>query len=135
MVRILGGYQTDFARNWTREGKHIVAPMVESILGCLDDVSLTPAEIDTIHVGNFAGELYSSQGQIGALTLEAHPELRGKPTSRHEAACASGSVSILAASAELEAGRYQTALILGVEQMKTVSAERGGEFLGTARLV
>ena len=27
MVRILGGYQTDFARNWSREGLHLVEPM------------------------------------------------------------------------------------------------------------
>ena len=36
------------------------------------------------------------------------------------------------AAAEIEAGRYGTALVLGVEQMKTVSPSEGGDFLGTA---
>ena len=30
-VYILGGFQTDFARNWTKEGKHIPAMIRESI--------------------------------------------------------------------------------------------------------
>lgn len=131
-VYILGGYQTDFARNWTREGKHVVAGMTEVILGGLDTVEIDPDEVQTIHVGNFAGELYAKQGHLGAFALEAHPSLRGKPTARHEAACASGSIAMLAASAEIEAGRYDLAMVVGVEQMKTVSAAEGGDFLGTA---
>ena len=30
-VYILGGYQTDFARNWAKEGKHISAMMREAV--------------------------------------------------------------------------------------------------------
>ena len=132
MVRVLGGYQTDFARNWKREENHIVAPMTETILGALAATSLDPDEIDTIHVGNFAAELYTMQAHLGALAIEADPKFRGKPTARHEAACASGGISILAASAEIEAGRYKTALVVGIEHMKTVSSQDGGDFLGTA---
>ncbi|MGH7804486.1 MAG: acetyl-CoA acetyltransferase, partial [Candidatus Binatia bacterium] len=51
---------------------------------------------------------------------------------RHEAACASGSIALLAASAEIEAGRYDVAMVVGIEQMKTVDPKRGGDFLGTA---
>jgi hypothetical protein len=54
------------------------------------------------------------------------------PTSPHEAACASGSVAILAAAAEIEAGRYDLAAVIGVEQMQTVDPAAGGNFLGTA---
>ena len=43
-----------------------------------------------------------------------------------------GSIALLAASAEIEAGRYDLACVLGVEQMKTVNAKIGGDFLGTA---
>jgi acetyl-CoA C-acetyltransferase len=41
-------------------------------------------------------------------------------------------VSMMMAAAEIEAGRYNVALILGVEQMKTVDPATGGDFLGTA---
>lgn len=131
-VYILGGYQTDFARNWQKEGKHIVALMREAILGTLNATQIGPEEIEVAHVGNFAAELYCMQGHLGAFVLDAHPALRGIATARHEAACASGSLSALAAGAEIEAGRYDCALVLGVEQMKTVNSKVGGDYLGTA---
>ncbi|MBM3139114.1 MAG: thiolase domain-containing protein [Chloroflexi bacterium] len=131
-VYILGGYQTDFARNWMKEGSHLVAMMDEAVHGALDAAGVEPREIEVAHVGNFAGELYAKQGQLGGFFGEIEPALSGIPTSRHEAACASGSIAILGASAEIEAGRYETALVLGVEQMKTVDPVTGGDFLGTA---
>jgi len=131
-VYILGGAQTDFARNWTKEGKHFVGPMREAVLGALEVTRIEPREVETAHIGNFAAELYTHQGHIGAFFLEVDPAFYGLPTSRHEAACASGSIAILAASAEIEAGRYDLACVVGMEQMKTVDSTTGGDFLGTA---
>jgi acetyl-CoA C-acetyltransferase len=131
-VFILGGAQSDFARNWAREGKHFSSVMNEALIGALAAAKIEPREVQTAHVGNFAAELYAKQGQVGAFVLEADPVLSGIPTSRHEAACASGSIAILAASAEIEAGRYDLAAAVGLEQMKTVDTVTGGDFLGTA---
>ncbi len=131
-VYVLGGYQTDFARNWTKEGKHIAAMIREAVQGGLQATGVEPSEIDVGHVGNFAAELYSMQGHLGAFLVDVDPAFRGLPTGRHEAACASGSIALLAASAEIEAGRYDCALVVGVEQMKTVSPAQGGDYLGTA---
>ena len=131
-VYILGGYQTDFARNWRKEESNLRDIMGEAVQGALEATGLDAHQIDTAHVGNFAGELYAKQGQMGGFFAEIDPDFGGMPTSRHEAACASGSISILMAAAEIEAGRYDTAVVLGVEQMKTVSPVEGGDFLGTA---
>lgn len=131
-VYILGGFQTDFARNWSKEGKHIAALIREAVEGGLEATGLAPKDLQVGHVGNFAGELYTMQGHLGALLVDVDPALSGLPTARHEAACASGSIAALAASAEIEAGRYDCALVVGVEQMKTVSAKVGGDYLGTA---
>jgi acetyl-CoA C-acetyltransferase len=131
-VFILGGAQTDFARNWSKENKHIVALMREATVGALEATGIEPGEVQTAHVGNFAAELYARQGHLGAFVIDVDPAFSGIPTSRHEAACASGSIAILAASAEIEAGRYDLALVVGVEQMKTVDPATGGDFLGTA---
>ena len=100
--------------------------------GALLDAKVAPEEIESGHVGNFAASLYAKQGHIGAFFVEAHPAFSGLPTGRHEAACASGSIALLAASAEIEAGRYDVQCVVGVEQMKTVNASVGGDFLGTA---
>jgi acetyl-CoA C-acetyltransferase len=131
-VYILGGYMTDFARNWTKENKHFSALMREAVLGALEVTDVAPEEVESAHVGNFAAELYCMQGHLGAFFTEVHPAFSGLPTSRHEAACASGSIALLAASAEIEAGRYDLQAVVGIEQMKTVSAAEGGAYLGTA---
>jgi acetyl-CoA C-acetyltransferase len=131
-VYVLGGYQTDFARNWTKENKHFSALMREGVLGALERCDIAPEEVQSAHVGNFAAELYCMQGHLGAFFTEVDPKFSGLPTSRHEAACASGSIAILAASAEIEAGRYDLQAVVGIEQMKTVSAAQGGSYLGTA---
>src|SRR4029077_1453992 len=103
-VYILGGYQTDFARNFTREGKGIADLVRETVQGALAAAAGAPAEVEVGHVGNFIGEVLCGQGHLGGLLLEADPAFAGLPTSRHEAACASGSVAVLAAMADLEAG-------------------------------
>ena len=119
-VYILGGAQSDFARNWAREGKHFVDVMGEIVTDAIASSKIEPHEVETAHVGNFAAELYAKQGHIGAFFLEIDPTFSGLPTSRHEAACASGSIALIAASAEIEAARYDLACVVGVEQMKTV---------------
>ena len=134
-VYVLGGYQTDFARNWTKENKHFSALMRESVQGALEACQIAPEEIQSAHVGNFAAELYCMQGHLGAFFTEVDPAFSGLPTGRHEAACASGSIAILAAAAEIEAGRYDLQAVVGIEQMKTVSADVGGRRRGDPRRI
>jgi acetyl-CoA C-acetyltransferase len=85
-VFILGGAQTDFARNWSKENKHIVALMREAMVGALEATGIEPREVQTAHVGNFAAELYARQGHLGAFVVDIDPAFAGMPTSRHEAA-------------------------------------------------
>ncbi len=131
-VYILGGYQTDFARNWTREGKGIQAMIYEVMEGAFTAAKIEPKEIQAIHLGNFAGELYTMQAHLGAFAVNYDPVLRGIPTARHEAACASGSIAALMARTEIEAGIHELIMVLGVELMKSVDSKTGGSFLGTA---
>ncbi|RME91916.1 MAG: thiolase domain-containing protein [Candidatus Hydrogenedentota bacterium] len=131
-VYILGGYQTDFARNWAKEGKSIMAMLNEVFDGAFAETKLDPKEVDSIHVGNFAGGLYNMQGHLGGMAANYSKDFRGKPTSRHEAACASGSIAALMARAEIEAGLYDLQAVVGVELMKSVDSKTGGDFLGTA---
>ncbi len=117
---ILGGFQTDFARAYAKEGLDISDLIAETTRGTLEACRVDPGEIETIHVGNAFGELYNGQGHLGAAPASMIPELWGVPAMRHEAACASSSVAVLAAMAELEAERYDVALVLGVEQERTM---------------
>jgi len=131
-VYILGGYQTDFARNWSRENKHIAAMMREAYQGSLEATQIVPSDIDTALIGNFAGELYTKQGHLGAFFIDYDPSFVGIPTTRFEAACASSAVAAMSGLAYIKAGMYDLVCLVGVEQMKTVDPAKGGEFLGAA---
>jgi acetyl-CoA C-acetyltransferase len=131
-VFILGGYQTDFARNYSRENKDIAALMEETVDGALDRCKIEASEVETAHIGNFAAELFCNQGVLGGLFAAIRPEFNGLPSGRHEAACASGSLAVLGAAADIEAEHYGLACVLGVEFMKNVPAKAAGEYLAVA---
>lgn len=133
-VYVLGGAQTDFARNWAREGLGIEDMMHEVFFHGLEASDLQPRDIQSVHIGNFVGELFCGQGQLGGIVAGFDPALSGVPTSRHEAACASGSMAILSAMAEIEAGRYDLVCVLGVEMMRNVSGEVAAQYLGAAAM-
>lgn len=137
---ILGGAQTDFSRNWSKEGKTFMSMMREVVEDGLAAVGLEYEEIKRLNqenkvavfVGNFDAEQYTQQGHLGAFLTEVNPAFYGVPGARYEAACASGSVAMDAAAARLRGGDYEVAVVLGIEVMKTVSSSVGGDFLGTA---
>jgi acetyl-CoA C-acetyltransferase len=131
-VSILGGYQTDFARNWARAGQEFSDLTEEVTTRTIQDAGLEPADIEVIHVGNAFGQLFTGQGQLGGMPATVLPELWGVPSSRHEAACASGGIAALAAMADLEAGRYDVALVLGLELERTVPGDMATRHLGAA---
>lgn len=134
-VFVLGGAQSDFARNLSREGTTLAGLCAEATRAALAATGVEADEIEVGHVGNFAGELFCGQGHLGGLLVEADPAFAGLPTMRHEAACASGSMAVLAAMADIEAGRYDCALVLGVEVMRTTDALTIQQHLGAAAWV
>ena len=126
-VFILGGYQTDFAKVWSRHGQDLSDMTREATLGAMSACSLDGASIDSIHVGNAFGELQRQQAHLGSMVAQVVPELWGVPAMRHEGACASSSLAVLTAMAEIEAGRYDCVLVLGVEEFKNLSGDEASQ--------
>src|SRR6201998_3009495 len=122
-VWLLGGDQTDFARNFTREGLDFADLTPEVVHRTLDTCRVDASDVDVVHVGNAFGELFAGQAHLGAMPATVCDGLWGTPAARHEAACASGSVAALAAIADLRSGEYSSALIIGVELEKTVPGD------------
>jgi len=131
-VWILGGYQSDFARNLTRENLDFADLTREIVEATLAAAKIDAGEIGVIHVANAFGEMFAEQGHLGAMPATVCDGLWDTPASRHEAACASGSVAALAAMADLRSGNYDTALVLGVELEKTVPGDTAARHLGAA---
>ena len=139
-VYVLGGAQTDFERNWKKEGKGMVALLKEVVADGLLDAGLTLEDVSNLNcenriacfVGNFIAEKYTDQGHLGAFLTEVSPAFYGVPSARYEAACASSSVAIDAAQTKIKSGDYDVAVVVGWELMKTVDSKTGGDFLGRA---
>jgi acetyl-CoA C-acetyltransferase len=131
-VWILGGYQSDFARNFTREGLDFADLTREVVDHTLAAAKMDGRDIGVLHVANAFGEMFARQGHLGAMPATVRDDLWDVPSTRHEAACASGGVATLAAIADLRTGNYDTALVVGVELEKTVSGDIAAQHLGAA---
>lgn len=139
-VYILGGAQTDFERNWKKEGKGMIAILKEVMADGLIHAGLSFDDIKSLNrdnrvacfVGNFIAEKYVDQGHLGAFLTEVDTAFYGVPSARYEAACASSSVAIDAAVTKISANEYDVAIIVGWELMKTVDSKTGGDYLGRA---
>ncbi len=123
MTFILGTSQSDFARAWSREGLDISDMIRESALAALEDAQVDAGRVESIHVGNAFGEMQRAQAHLGAMVAQVVPELWGVPAMRHEGACASSSLAVLAAMAEIEAGRYDCVLVIGAEEFKNTPGD------------
>lgn len=139
-VYILGGAQTDFERNWTKENKNVIALLKEIISDGLKEIDMGFEDIKNLNkdnriacfVGNFLAEHYINQSHIGALLTEVDPAFYGVPSAKYEAACASGSAALDSAITKIQNGDYDVAIVIGWELMKTVDSKTGGDFLGQA---
>jgi acetyl-CoA acyltransferase len=103
----------------------------DAALEALKDAGLQPKDVQKGFVGNFAGELFSSQGHLGAVLASAHPDLANKAFTRVEGACASGALAMEAGLDAISAG-YDVVLVVGAEVQTTVNAKIGADYLARA---
>ncbi|MCA3366801.1 MAG: acetyl-CoA acetyltransferase [Roseomonas sp.] len=117
-------------------GKLEAEPDLESLIArvaraSIEDAGISPAEIDAGFVGIF-GEGFTPQGFPASLLLQSVPEMRFRPITRYENACATGSAAIHGARDFIAAGRGRFALVVGAEKMTATPGPKIGEILLTA---
>ncbi len=115
------------------------AETVESLIvrvanGALADSGLEAEDVDEIVLGHFnAG--FSAQDFTASLVLQASPDLRFKPATRVENACATGSAAIHQGMRAIAAKAARVVLVVGVEQMTTTPGPEIGKNLLKASYV
>lgn len=97
--------------------------IAEAATEALKSSGISAEEIDAIYVGNFNSGM-CDQEFPASLVLNAHPELRFKPATRVENACASGSAAIHQGINLIEGGLADRVLVIGVEKMTEADAPR-----------
>ena len=117
-------------------GKLEAEPDLESLIArvaraAIEDAGISPTEIDAGFVGIF-GEGFTPQGFPASLLLQSVPEMRFRPITRYENACATGSAAIHGARDFIAAGRGRFALVVGAEKMTATPGPKIGEILLTA---
>jgi len=111
-------------------------PDVESLIGrvaraAIDDAGAAAEDIDAVFVALFNNG-FSRQDFPASLVLQSLPELRFRPTTRCENACASGSAALYAARDFIAAGRGRFVLVVGAEKMTATPADQVGDILLSA---
>ena len=131
-VYVIGAARTDFKRNLAKEGKGLRDVIAEAGRDAIANAGISPSDVGSGVVGNFAAGLFTRQLHLGALLTEIDPKLRGIPTLHTEAACASGGVGVLAGAQQIMAGLHDVVIVVGAEQQKTMSPADGADVLGAA---
>jgi len=120
----------------SRFGKLEDCPDAEALIGlvareAIADAGLEPHEVDAVFLGTYNGG-FQAQDFPSSLVFQAVPELRFKPSTRLENACATGTAAIHGALDFLGAKRGRVTLVIGVEKMTSTPGPRVGEILLSA---
>ncbi|MBM3644418.1 MAG: thiolase domain-containing protein [Alphaproteobacteria bacterium] len=102
--------------------------VVEAANEAMAHAGIEPKDIDVIYIGNMNGG-FSRQEFHSSLPLQAHPDLRFKPSTRVENACATGTAAIHMGMNSLAAKKARFVLVVGVEKMSDVDGPTVGEIL------
>ena len=117
-----------------REGMDLEGLVVDVATDAIKDAGLEPMDVDEIVLGHFnAG--FSAQDFTAALVLQASPDLRFKPATRVENACATGSAAVQQGLKAIAARSARIVLVVGAEQMTTTPAPEIGRNLLKASYV
>lgn len=115
MAAIIGWAHTPFGKLADETVETLVTKVAKQAIA---DAGLAAEDIDEIVLGHFnAG--FSKQDFTASLVLQADDNLRFKPTTRVENACATGSAAVHQGVKSIKAGDAKFVLVVGVEQMTT----------------
>lgn len=122
---IVGWAHTPFGRH---DGETVESLIVRVATDAMAHAGVAPGDVDEIVLGHFnAG--FSAQDFTAALVLQADPDLRFKPTTRVENACATGSAAVHQGIKTIAARQAKVVLVVGVEQMTTTPGPEIGRNL------
>lgn len=124
---ITGWAHSQFGKSESPDIEGLIAEVAGAAIA---DAGITPEDISAVFIGNFNNG-FSRQDFPSSLPMQALPQLRFKPASRHENACASGSAAVYAGRDYIAAGRGKFALVIGAEKMTGLpNAVVGDNLLG-----
>lgn len=114
-----------------RENPTLEEHLAGAVKALFEQTKVDPSLVQRGYVGNFAGELFSNQGHLGAMVARADQRLAGVGMARVEGACASGGLALVAGVEAIAAG-LDVVLVTGAEVQTTVRPRIGADYLARA---
>ncbi len=107
-VAIVGMGCTPFREHWDKSADDL---LIDAAHEAFTSAGVTPEDVDAYWLG-------TAQTGMSGITLAAPLKLRGKPVTRVENYCASGSEALRQAAYAVASGAYDIAMAVGVEKVK-----------------
>ncbi len=127
-VAVIGAGMTKFGELWDKGLEDLIA---EAGAKAVNDANIDGEDIQAIYGGNMSAGRFIGQEHIGALIADAIG-LTPIPSTRVEAACASGGLALREAYLAVKSGTYDVVVAGGVEKMTDVYSEQVTQTLGGA---
>src|SRR5437588_1853783 len=124
MTAIIGWAHTRFGK---LEDENLEPLIARAGRQAVEHAGIAFKDVDAIYVGNFGG--FEKQSFPAAFALDAHPDLRFRPATRIENACATGSAAIHAGANAIAARAARFVLVIGAEKMTTAPGDAIGDIL------
>lgn len=130
-VAIVGAKTTEFGELWEKSLRDIV---VEAGVGAIEDAGISGEDIDMMYVGNMSGGKFIEQEHLGALIADYSGLAKGLnvPSTRVEAACASGGLALRQAIQAVASGYSNVAIAAGAEKMTDIDGSGVTDALAAA---
>ena len=120
MIYVIGTAHTKFGK---LDGKSIYDLIYDAGKSVFDESPVEPKDVGGIWIANFNAPVLNNQNHLAPLALDISPDLRFKPATSVENACASGMTAIKQAVNAIEAGEIDIALVIGVEKMTSLDTK------------
>lgn len=124
MAAIIGWAHTRFGK---LEDDTLESLIARAAKEAVENAGIRFKEIDAIYVGNFGG--FEKQSFPAAFALDAHPDLRFRPATRVENACATGSAAVHQAAQAIAGHAARFVLVVGAEKMTAAPPAEIGDIL------
>jgi len=129
-VSIIGVGCTRFGERWDDSLRDLV---VEAGVSAIEDSNLSGEDIDALYIGNMSAGRFVEQEHIGALIADCAGLARLHiPSTRVEAACASGGLALRQAVLAVASGYHDVVIAAGAEKMTDVSSGTAADALAAA---
>lgn len=127
-VAIIGIGMTKFGHHWDRD---LVNLSVEAGSKSIRDAGIHQKDIQALYVGTMSGGLFVNQEHLGSM-ISDYAGFKNIPSTRVEAACASGGLALRQAYLDIKSGNSDIVVAGGVEKMTDIGSHSITKVLATA---